>query len=151
MASADSTIANVATPSIRHSLDASGSDAQFVVGGYLVFTGLRAHLPGAASREHAPDIGGVSATAGQLGASIGVAGFGTLYLTLAATHRPGHAFGITAVAFGTAALLATVPTHLATRRTTSTGPAAAQADKATGRTCTKHARPIEAGPDAAPA
>lgn len=36
LVSADSTITNVATPSIRGSLGASGSDVQFVVDGYLV-------------------------------------------------------------------------------------------------------------------
>jgi hypothetical protein len=36
LASADSTIANVAAPTIRHNLAASGSDVQFVVGGYIV-------------------------------------------------------------------------------------------------------------------
>ncbi|MHB8431806.1 MAG: MFS transporter [Acidimicrobiales bacterium] len=36
LVSADSTITNVATPSIRASLGASGSAVQFVVGGYLV-------------------------------------------------------------------------------------------------------------------
>jgi MFS family permease len=68
----------------------------FVPGGLAlgtVFTALLAHLAGAASLERAPDISGISATAGQLSASVGVAGFGTLYLSLAATHRPGHAFG----------------------------------------------------------
>jgi MFS family permease len=36
LVSADSTVANVATPSIRASLSASGSDVQFVVGAYLI-------------------------------------------------------------------------------------------------------------------
>lgn len=36
LASADTTIANVATPAIRHGLDASGAAVQLVVGGYLV-------------------------------------------------------------------------------------------------------------------
>jgi MFS family permease len=36
LASADATIANVATPAIRAGLGASGSDAQFVIGGYTV-------------------------------------------------------------------------------------------------------------------
>jgi MFS family permease len=91
----------------------------FVPGGFalgIVFTGLLAHMTDAASREHAPDVSGVSATAAQISASIGVAGFGLLYLTLSAGHGPGHAFGITALAFSATALLAVLPAHLATRR-----------------------------------
>jgi MFS family permease len=93
----------------------------FIPGGLglgIVFTALLGHVTAAASREHAPDISGVSATASQISASIGVAGFGSLYLSVAASHSPGHAFGITALAFGATALVATVPTYLAIRRPT---------------------------------
>ena len=92
----------------------------FIPGGFglgTVFTGLLGHLANSASREHAPDISGVSTTTSQLGASIGVAGFGTLYLTLTTNHTPGHAFGITALAFGALTLLVTIPTYLATHTT----------------------------------
>ena len=93
--------------------------ALFVPGGFglgTLFTGLLGHVTSAASARHAPDISGVSATTSQLGASIGVAGFGALYLASAAGHRPGHAFGVTALAFGATALTATVPAYLAIRR-----------------------------------
>jgi len=91
----------------------------FVPGGFglgLLFTALLGHVMGAAPHQHAPDISGVSATATQIGGSLGVAGFGTLYLTSAHTHSPGHSLGITAVALSATALVASIPTYLATRR-----------------------------------
>jgi hypothetical protein len=103
----------------------------FIPGGFglgTVFTALLGHVTSTASPQHAPDISGVSSTTSQIAASIGVAGFGTLYLALAGhRHSPGHAFGITALAFGVTALLATIPTYLATRRPTPTEPERAQA------------------------
>jgi MFS family permease len=92
--------------------------AAFLPGGFglgLLFTGLIGHLSGAASREHASDISGMTATTSQIGGSLGVAGFGTLYLTMAATCDPGRGFGFTTLGFGAAALLAAMPTYLATR------------------------------------
>lgn len=91
----------------------------FVPGGFglgIVFTALLGHLASASSRQHAPDISGISSTTSQIAGSIGVAGFGALYLAVAGHHSPGHAFGITALAFGATAVLATIPTHLATKR-----------------------------------
>jgi hypothetical protein len=107
--------------------------ALFVPGGFalgIVFTGLLGDVTSAASRRHAPDVSGVSSTTSQLAASIGVAGFGTLYLSLAGHHHsPGHAFGITALAFALTALLATIPTYVATRP---------KPDRASGRTSAGH-------------
>lgn len=56
-------------------------------------------------------------TSSQIGGALGVAGFGSLYLTLAT--RPGnahasHAFALTALALGGVALLASTTAYLAT-------------------------------------
>jgi MFS family permease len=102
--------------------------AAFLPGGFglgLLFTGLIGHLTSAASREHASDISGITATTSQIGGSLGVAGFGTLYLTLAATASPGRGFGLTALAFGATALLAAMPAYLATRRRPEAAPSSA--------------------------
>jgi hypothetical protein len=69
---------------------------------------------------------------------VGVAGFGTLYLTLAGHHSPGRAFGITALAFGATALLAMIPTHLATRRRSPTGTEPAPVSDRAVRASTDH-------------
>ena len=90
----------------------------FIPGGFglgLLFTSLLGHVMGAAPQHHAADISGVSATVTQIGGSLGVAGFGTLYLTSAHTDSPGHAFGITALALAATAFMASIPTYLAIR------------------------------------
>lgn len=82
LVSADSTITNVATPSIRASLGASGSDVQFVVSGYLVAYAV------------------LLITGARLGEShgykslflTGIAGFGTVHLSLAHSDVPAQAF-----------------------------------------------------------
>ncbi len=80
-----------------------------------VFTTLLGHLTSAVPTRHAPDISGVFTTTGQIGGSIGVAGFGSLYLATASGTSGGRAFGVTALALAGAALLGTVPAWLATR------------------------------------
>jgi hypothetical protein len=57
----------------------------------------------------------VFTTTGQIGGSIGVAGFGSLYLATASGAGGGRAFGVTALALAGAALLGTVPAWLASR------------------------------------
>jgi MFS family permease len=92
--------------------------ALFVAGGLglgTVFTTLLGHLTSAVPARHAPDISGVFTTTGQIGGSIGVAGFGSLYLATASGADGGHAFGVTALALAGAALLGTVPAWLASR------------------------------------
>ena len=93
----------------------------FVPGGLglgVLFVALLGHVMSGASRQHAADISGVSATATQISGSIGVAGFGTLYVTFAHTHSAGQAFGITALAMGATAVVANVPTYLGAGRPT---------------------------------
>lgn len=84
----------------------------------IQFSALIRHLTTAVPAEFAADISGVSTTALQIGAAIGVAAFGTLYLSL--TSRGGadpatHAFAITTAAFAVVALLATATAALTTR------------------------------------
>jgi hypothetical protein len=58
----------------------------------IQFSALIRHLTTAVPAEYAADISGVSTTALQVGAAIGVAAFGTLYLSLIARRRrPCHA------------------------------------------------------------
>jgi MFS family permease len=84
----------------------------------IQFSALLRHLTTAVPPEYAADISGVSTTALQIGAAIGVAAFGTLYLSLAS---PGgadlatHAFAITTAAFAVVALIATATAALTTR------------------------------------
>jgi MFS family permease len=89
----------------------------------ILFSAVIAHLTKAVPIEYAPDISGVSTTAIQIGGAIGVAAFGTLYLTLAshagAAHAT-HAFALTTAAFAAVALLATATAHRATHLPTTT-------------------------------
>jgi hypothetical protein len=77
----------------------------------IQFSAVIAHLTKAVPAEYAADISGVSTTAIQIGGAIGVAAFGTLYLSL--TSHTGaadatHAFALTTAAFAAVALLATI-------------------------------------------
>ncbi len=70
---------------------------------------MLAHLTSAVPAGHAPDINGVFTTTAQIGGSIGVAGFGSLYLATASGGGGGRGFGVTALALAVTALLGTVP------------------------------------------
>jgi|ERR1017187_8009428 hypothetical protein len=97
------------------------SEAAYAPG--ILFSAVIAHLTKAVPVEYAPDLSGVSTTAIQIGGAIGVAAFGTLYLSLTthtgATHAT-HAFALTTAAFAAVALLATAAAHRATHSPTST-------------------------------
>jgi MFS family permease len=80
------------------------------------FSALIAHLSNAVPPRYAPDISGVSTTLIQIGGTVGVAAFGTLYLGLAAGDAT-HAFAIVTAALAAAALLAAVAAY----RSTATG------------------------------
>jgi MFS family permease len=77
------------------------------------FSALIAHLSNAVPPRYAPDISGVSTTLMQIGGTVGVAAFGTLYLGLA-TGDATHAFAIVTAAFAAAALLASVAAYRST-------------------------------------
>ena len=97
------------------------------IGGFGLGTGFSsmvAHLTGAVPARYAPDIGGVITTIAQTAGAVGVAGFGTLYVSLAAgsgtatgTPQAGgpHAFIVVAAALAATAGLAAVAGWHATR------------------------------------
>jgi hypothetical protein len=94
--------------------------ALLAVGGLglgTIFSSILVHLTTAATPRYAPDISGVFTTTLQIAGAVGVAGFGTLYLSqltrsgaLAATH----AFGIVTAAFALIALIAGATAYRAT-------------------------------------
>ncbi len=101
------------------------------VGGFGLGTGfsaLVAYLTAAAPPHYAPDMSGLITTTSQLAAVLGVAAFGTVYLSLAPHPGPRvamRAFTIVTAGFALAALLAAVAAY----RSTHT-PAAADASGA---------------------
>lgn len=89
----------------------------FAGGGFglgMGFTTMLGHLANATPSRLAPDLSGVATTTTQLGGSIGVAGFGSLYLAQATAHPPGHAFAVTALALAATALVAALAASRAT-------------------------------------
>ena len=79
----------------------------------IQFSALIAHLSNAVPPRYAPDISGVSSTLMQIGGTVGVAAFGTLYLRLAADGAT-HAFAVVTAAFAAAALLAAAAAYRST-------------------------------------
>jgi MFS family permease len=79
----------------------------------IQFSALIAHLSNAVPPRYAPDISGVSSTLMQIGGTVGVAAFGTLYLGLAADGAT-HAFAVVTAAFAGAALLAAAAAYRST-------------------------------------
>jgi MFS family permease len=83
----------------------------------IQFSALIAHVTSAVPPDYAADISGVTTTTTQIGASLGVAALGTLYLGLAAETGSGqatHAFAVTTAACAAVALIAALAAHLAT-------------------------------------
>ena len=85
------------------------------------FSALLGHLTAAVPPDHAPDISGVSTTMMQIGGTIGVAAFGTLYLGLAGAAGAGagtaaatHAFAVVTGAFAGVGVVATATAYAAT-------------------------------------
>ena len=84
----------------------------------IQFSALIMHLTTVVPADYAPDISGVSTTTSQIGAAVGVAAFGTLYLSLdghTATGHASHAFALTAAALAAIALLAAATARKSTR------------------------------------
>lgn len=90
------------------------------VGGLGLGTGfatLIGHLTSAVPDRYAPDISGVATTTLQIGGAIGVAAFGSLYLSLAAPTGPtqaAHAFAVTSLTLGATAAAAATAAYLTT-------------------------------------
>jgi EmrB/QacA subfamily drug resistance transporter len=82
----------------------------------LQFSSLLTHLTEVVPATYAADISGVSTTTMQIGGAVGVAAFGTLYLSLTPTTAPDatHAFAVTTAAYAAIALAATAMAHRAT-------------------------------------
>jgi hypothetical protein len=80
------------------------------------FSAILAHLTNAVPPRYAPDISGVASTNAALGGALGVAAFGSLYLSVAhiGAHDATHAFAVVTAAFAAAALTAVVAARLAT-------------------------------------
>jgi MFS family permease len=78
------------------------------------FSAILEHLTAAATPRYAADISGVFTTSAQIAGALGVAGFGTAYLTLAAHHGATHAFAMSTAAFALAALVAAALAYRAT-------------------------------------
>jgi hypothetical protein len=87
----------------------------------IQFSTLIGHLTDAVPARFAPDISGTSTMTLLLGGATGVALYGTLYLTLhpggpaAGAEVADHAFAVTTLALGAAALLSATCAYLATR------------------------------------
>ena len=83
----------------------------------IQFSALIVHLTTVVPADYASDISGVSTTTMQIGGAIGVAAFGTLYLSLDAPVATGHtyAFAVTTAALAAVALLAAAAARQATK------------------------------------
>jgi hypothetical protein len=79
------------------------------------FSALIVHLTDAVSEGHAHDISGVTTTTTTIAGAIGIAAFGTAYLSLASTGSATHAFAVVTAGFAVIAVLAVLLAHGATR------------------------------------
>lgn len=88
----------------------------------IEFSSVIGHLTNAVSDEYAPDISGVSTTTLLTGGTIGVAAFGTLYLSLTTDGQHGNttcAFAVTTAAFAATALVAAITAFMTTHSPTT--------------------------------
>jgi hypothetical protein len=81
----------------------------------IQFSAMLAHLTQAVGPRHAPDISGMFTTTLQIAGAIGVAAFGSAYLSLAGAGDAAHAFAAVTAAFAVLALLAAGMAHRAIR------------------------------------
>jgi MFS family permease len=89
------------------------------------FSGTLAHLTNSVEPDYAPDVSGMFNTTLQVGGTLGVAIFGTVYLNLA--PRPAaaqSAFTVITLAFAITSLVAAVLVHWAVRPTAESKPLA---------------------------
>jgi MFS family permease len=88
------------------------------------FSGILVHLTVSATPRYAADISGAFSTSLQIAGAIGVAAFGTLYLSQAAHPGPvaaSHAFGVVTAAFAFVALIAGTAAYRATHHPPAAG------------------------------
>lgn len=91
----------------------------------LQFSALIMHLTTVVPTSYASDISGVSTTTTQIGAAIGVAALGSLYLSLntqTTTGHATHAFAVTTATLTAIALLAAAAAHKTTKPRHGTDP-----------------------------
>jgi MFS family permease len=81
----------------------------------IQFSAMIGHLTSAVSTRYAADISGVTTTTMQIAGAIGIAAFGTAYLSLASDGAATHAFAVVTGAFAGIAVLAALLAHGATR------------------------------------
>jgi MFS family permease len=79
----------------------------------LQFSAMLTHLTSAVAPRHAPDISGVFTTVMQVAGAVGVAAFGSAYLSMAGAGDAAHAFAVVAAGFAIVALLAAAMAHRA--------------------------------------
>jgi MFS family permease len=96
------------------------------------FSALIAHLTNAVSARYAPDVSGVTTTTMQIAGALGIAAFGTVYLSLAADGPATHAFAVVTAAFAAIAVLAALLAAGATRPSAVRPRAAPSAGRAPG-------------------
>jgi MFS family permease len=78
----------------------------------IQFSAMLTHLTGAVAPRHAPDISGVFTTVMQVAGAVGVAAFGSAYLSMAGADAA-HAFAAVTAGFALVALLAAAMAHRA--------------------------------------
>ena len=118
------------------------------IGGFglgLQFATLIGHVMSAVEVRFAADISGVTSTLSQLGGAIGVAGIGSLYLSVARAGGPAratHAAAIATAAMAAVALVAAVAAYCATR---PRAPIAGRTPSTEMGTAREQPTPIETG------
>jgi hypothetical protein len=81
----------------------------------IQFSAMLAHLTSSVTPRHAPDISGVFTTVMQVAGALGVAAFGSLYLSMAGNGGAPHAFAVVTAGLAGIALLAAAMAHRAVR------------------------------------
>jgi hypothetical protein len=76
---------------------------------------MLAHLTSSVTPRHAPDISGVFTTVMQVAGALGVAAFGSVYLSMAGNGGASHAFAVVTAGLAGIALLAAAMAHRAVR------------------------------------
>jgi MFS family permease len=81
----------------------------------IQFSAMLAHLTSSVTPRHAPDISGVFTTVMQVAGALGVAAFGSAYLSMAGNGGAAHAFAVVTAGLAGVALLAAAMAHRAVR------------------------------------
>jgi MFS family permease len=81
----------------------------------IQFSAMLAHLTSSVTPRHAPDISGVFTTVMQVAGALGIAAFGSAYLSMAGNGDAPHAFAVVTAGLAAVALLAAAMAHRAVR------------------------------------